>query len=240
MAILSCAIFDNLKRVGNNFVRFMSCSLATLTDPMLHQLITFVHSVLFPRSYNREVIDTLTYRDLHKLLRLSHDGSQQSTALLHYRHPIVRILMWELKYHKSERAATFLAYALSLRLRERAHNTQKPTLVPIPISKKRLRERGYNQVHLILEKLPLFMEAVVVEDSLLMRTRHTKSQTKLTRAERLDNIFEAFAVTDNKLPKDTPIILVDDTLTTGATLRAGSAALQNAGFHNTKAVALAH
>lgn len=93
-------------------------------------------------------------------------------------------------------------------------------LIPIPISKKRLQQRGYNQCEKICKYLEDFIPQSETVDA-LKRTKETKSQYSLKREERMANIKDAFEI-DKKLTdliKNKTIIIVDDISTTGATLR---------------------
>lgn len=208
----------------------------------LRVAIETLEATLFPESRNHKIVDLLSYRDVNTLYRERHG---RVTTLLPYYHPSVRSLMWEMKYHKNARAYELLAYALGKHMREhgdgrKSDRKKRSLLVPIPLSRRRLTERGYNQVELLLEKLDLFMAAPHIETRLLYRRAHRKSQTALGKAERLKNLFGAFAVRDINIPKDTEIILVDDTMATGATMRSALSALRDAGFARVRPVALAH
>jgi competence protein ComFC len=92
-----------------------------------------------------------------------------------------------------------------------------PILVPIPLSKKRLRSRGYNHSELLTEGLSKSLNLKLVNS--LQRIKETKSQFGLTLKERKENIKGAFAVSANTLVSKYPnVLLVDDILTTGSTL----------------------
>lgn len=203
---------------------------------MYRFVLQLVHSILFPDSYNRIVVDSLSFRDINALYRAR--TARAVVTLLPYRFPFIRSLMWEAKYHNNERARTLLAYALSKHLA--VLDLEHSYIVPMPLTKKRERERGYNQVSEILKKLELFCESPTIEEKLLRRDKHGESQTRLSRMERLHNLFNAFSTNASPIPRETPIILVDDTLATGATMRAALYALHEAGFRNVHAVALAH
>lgn len=110
-------------------------------------------------------------------------------------------------------------------------------LVPVPLHHSRLKERGYNQVELLVKWLSkdLGMEHC----SLLERVRDTGHQAHLeTRLERLNNMRAAFRVTQNLSTRH--IILVDDIVTSGATLLACRDALRAAGMKNVSALTLAN
>ncbi|NNF57356.1 MAG: ComF family protein [Rhodothermaceae bacterium] len=103
-------------------------------------------------------------------------------------------------------------------------------VLPIPLSRVRHLERGYNQSHQLAHGLAeAFTPEPPVRDDLLLRTRPTRSQTALSRDRRWTNVADAFAVTDPEAVRDCRVLLVDDVLTTGATLTAAALPLRDAG-----------
>ncbi len=118
----------------------------------------------------------------------------------------------------------------------------RPLLIPIPLSSKRLRERGFNQCDLIVSALADLDKESFFETSenLLHRIRHTESQTKKSRAERLKNLKDCFDIPQPEKVQGRSIILLDDVTTTGATLEEASKELVKAGAKTVLKVALAH
>ncbi|MBI2459677.1 MAG: ComF family protein [Parcubacteria group bacterium] len=106
-------------------------------------------------------------------------------------------------------------------------NFKDNLVVPAPLSKKRLRWRGFNQSELlarsVAEKYGLEFDGVS-----LIRTRHKKPQAKLTEAARLKNVKDCFEWRGGNLKKRN-IILIDDVVTTGATLNECAKVLKAAG-----------
>ena len=107
---------------------------------------------------------------------------------------------------------------------------ERTALVPLPLSQARLRERGYNQA----ERLAAGLSArwnVPVWCDVVERTRETKSQVRLTPSERLTNVSRAFAVRDAARPRTrgAHVVLVDDVITTAASLNAAAEALMQGG-----------
>ena len=101
-------------------------------------------------------------------------------------------------------------------------------LVPVPLHRKRLRERGYNQSRLLTRELGKLINLPVVDDC-LARLRHTPPQARTsTVAERRSNVADAFTCRDDRL-RDKQVLLIDDVSTSGATLDACAAALKVAG-----------
>jgi len=112
-------------------------------------------------------------------------------------------------------------------------------IVPVPLAPTRERERGYNQSRLLADalaqqwRLPAFHE-------LLFRTAQTRAQAQLTAEERLHNVAGAFrvAVMPPKL-EGSHLVLVDDVITTGATVKAVTKALKSGGAERVDVVSFA-
>lgn len=110
-------------------------------------------------------------------------------------------------------------------------------LLPMPLAPVRLRERGFNQAHEIARRLaPRKTDA-----TLLLRTRETTAQSGLTRAERLRNLRGAFALEPLRAAavRDRRVVLVDDVMTSGASLFAAAQVLRVAGASHVTAIVLA-
>ena len=100
-------------------------------------------------------------------------------------------------------------------------------IVPVPLHKRKTRERGYNQSELIARGLSAGT-GVPVRSNVLRRTRYTETQTALSLQERKENMDNAFACTSEAIA-DSSIILIDDVITTGATIEACASALMASG-----------
>jgi ComF family protein len=109
-------------------------------------------------------------------------------------------------------------------------------LVPVPLGRRRLRRRGYNQAEVLAAAVSA-RTGIPVCAGLLVRTRETRTQTALGPAERWANVAAAFAAGER--PAGTRVALVDDVLTTGATLAACAAALAASGARTVGAVTFA-
>lgn len=107
---------------------------------------------------------------------------------------------------------------------------ERAAFVPVPLAATRLRERGYNQSALLARALSARCH-VPVRESCLVRTRRTATQTRLTPEERRHNVSGAFAVPVSERPtiRGAHLVLVDDVITTGATLGECAATLFDAG-----------
>jgi ComF family protein len=141
-----------------------------------------------------------------------------------------------LKYGSAARVAGPLSERASPRLAELADVAGPAWLVPVPIHPERLRERGYNQAALLAAGLGRVVRLPGKE--LLMRRRATTRQHRLDRAARLRNLRDAFAVRPDACAPPV-VILVDDILTTSATLEACAAVLRDAGAEHVYGFAVA-
>jgi len=137
---------------------------------------------------------------------------------------------------------TFLANALGPLLAQfaekRFSDVRIDLAMPVPLHKKRLRERGFNQ-SLLLARHVAEALAVKLDFMSLRRIKYTPPQTGLTRKERHRNIRGAFQLENASAMRDKSVLLVDDVATTGSTLNACAKALKQAGTQSIYCLALA-
>jgi ComF family protein len=213
-------------------------------------------SWLFPRPPLIEELCTLSAESLrHRALpparmRLPalEEWPMAVTAILHYRQPLVRQAMWELKYRGDSKVAALFAELAAAELEKILAQTPKPAVViPLPSSAARRRKRGWNQTELIASRVKLYMknysDRLFVRPGLLCKTRNPPPQATLGNRARLTNLQNCFAL-DKKLkqtlPADPLIILLDDVTTTGATFAEAARPLFAAGYRDVYCLAIAH
>jgi competence protein ComFC len=110
-------------------------------------------------------------------------------------------------------------------------------VIPIPLGKKRLKERGYNQVAMVA--IPLSIQlGLDYLPSALARAKETRSQVGLSASERQENVKDAFFVDGKKINGRT-VLLMDDVATTGATLSSAAEALYASGARDVYALTIA-
>ncbi|MBL7075628.1 ComF family protein [candidate division KSB1 bacterium] len=112
-------------------------------------------------------------------------------------------------------------------------------IVPIPLHPRKLRERGYNQSQLVAQEFARVV-GIPVGKNLVKRQRYTQTQTQLSAEERKVNVDGAFRVMLKDKVKGKSILLVDDVLTTGATLNACARELVLNGAREVRGLAIAH
>jgi ComF family protein len=111
-------------------------------------------------------------------------------------------------------------------------------IVPVPLHKKRVKEREYNQSQLLAEEVSKH-SGIPVECALLERIKETNSQVGLKKEEREKNVRNAFAVVVSESVKDKTILLIDDVISTTATVNECARALRKAGAKRVDVLALA-
>lgn len=112
-------------------------------------------------------------------------------------------------------------------------------LVPVPLHSMRKFTRDFNQSDVIARALAKISPNSYVSD-MLIRTKNTKSQTTLSREERIKNVKNIFICAKNNVAKNTKIIVIDDVITTGNTINECCKILKKSGFTNINILTLAH
>lgn len=150
----------------------------------------------------------------------------------------VRQLIHELKYDGKFIIGKYLGKKVSEMLREKINDWKPDIITEVPLHKLRKAERGYNQAEIIAKEIGRQIK-IIHCNSILQRIRFTESQTKFNISERKENIKGAFKLKKQKLIKNKNIILVDDVITTGATISECAAVLKNNGAKNIYALSIA-
>lgn len=139
-----------------------------------------------------------------------------------------RGLVHALKYQGADYVAPYMGALMAHRFSMFTELADVNLVMPVPLFKKRLKKRGYNQSELLARA---FCKAanLALDTVSLVRVRDTQSQTHLGRTERLENMTDAFVVNNPTAIKGKIILLIDDVATTGATLEGCAQALRRAG-----------
>lgn len=158
-----------------------------------------------------------------------------STAGAYVFEGAIREAVHTLKYNRRKRMAAPLGVLLNRYLS--AHPIAVDAIVAVPLHPERLRKRGFNQAQLLAAQLG-HQAGLPLLAGELVRVRQTSQQADLNRAERRANVREAFAWQGATSPPGR-ILVIDDVLTTGATVEAAAQALHAAGAREVHALALA-
>jgi ComF family protein len=136
--------------------------------------------------------------------------------LLYSRSGIAQRMIHALKYNDRVDAGSFLGERFALEL-NRLKILKPEVIVPMPLHPEKQKSRGYNQCHSVAYAMAQVWNCEVAEDAVI-RIVANVSQTKLNREKRWDNVKEIFALHQPEKLEDRHVLLLDDTLTTGATL----------------------
>ena len=163
-------------------------------------------------------------------IKKEHSFDQGAALLIH--DDFTKKILYDLKFRNMRDNADWVGFEMALYSAKQICRWQPQVLLPVPLHKKRKRERGFNQAELIAESCSFWLEKLFglrlpVDADYLQRMIHTRPQRTLQSAQRSENVRSAFAVS-----KRTPyrrVALVDDIFTSGSTLDACSQTLRAAG-----------
>ena len=159
--------------------------------------------------------------------RLDPPAFEFARSAVFYREPVDRMIM-DFKYRKSTWLCEDLVDLLEGAVRAKLAFHDIDVVMPVPLHQNRLRERGYNQSAILARSLAKRINRRVDEAS-LVRTRDTEHQARLSGDARRKNLKDAFAVTSPALVRGRLVLLIDDIMTSGATLSHCARPLLDAG-----------
>ena len=136
-----------------------------------------------------------------------------------FKKKVARKLIYQLKYEGGKSVGIFLGKQLGYALKESSFFSNIDYIIPIPLHPTKEKLRGYNQSKYIAKGIQEILQ-IKVNTKVLIRTENTDSQTRKKRFSRWENMMNSFALKRPETLIDTHILLVDDVVTTGATLEA--------------------
>jgi len=148
-----------------------------------------------------------------------------SSFLFFTENGIVQRLIHQLKYKNQQEIGSFLGDWYGQILQENQFIGKIDMVIPVPLHKKKLKKRGYNQVAIFAKRIAYFLNAQYVDD-ILIKTANTKTQTTKGRIGRWQENKALYLLTDASKLKNKSILLVDDVITSGATMEICAKALQ--------------
>lgn len=145
---------------------------------------------------------------------------EHATALLFFqKEGIVQQLIHNLKYRGFENIGTLLGKWLGHELKHSEYYNNIDIVIPVPLHKTRLKKRGYNQVEKFAQEIALALNTEY-KTNILLKTASTKTQVFKKRLARWDSSKTSFNVENAHLLEAKHILIVDDIITTGATIEA--------------------
>lgn len=145
--------------------------------------------------------------------------SAGAAAWYFHKNSALQALLFQLKYKSNEDVGLFIGKQMGALLAASDRFATIDALVPVPLHPQALSKRGFNQAALICEGISQVWHKPVLVGA-IARTKHTNTQTKQSRAVRWDNMENAFSIKDPTSIMGKHLLLIDDVITTGATIEA--------------------
>jgi predicted amidophosphoribosyltransferase len=245
---------------------------------LLRTAYAIVIEALFPLSPEEKLLEMYGPKEAHEILPKAPafktggagagglDDYKNMMAVFAYKDKRVSRLVWNIKYKKSKHSAEIAGYALANKIQNLALADKMIIIIPMPITDRRRKERGYNQCELICDEIK---KNVISKDisrlsfsnEILLRTHHDKHHKFKNREDRLASAKGLFKVDLEALEKlintsvmnnsssnekgslnikEYAVMLIDDVITTGSTMREALETLKVSGFEKVMGLALAH
>jgi len=176
-----------------------------LVCPDCLNTIPIVDKETIEAEYNRKFKDDKIIEDFSSLYILEKDKTFQD-------------IIHSIKYNKKFLAGVFLGRLLAESLEDKISSWKIDLIIPVPLHHLKKAERGYNQAEYIAKGISK-RSGIRMQNNVIRRVRYTQSQTTMTLKEREQNIGKAFKVKHKNMIKGKNLLLVDDVITTGATVK---------------------
>ncbi len=215
------------------------------------QIKNFLLDILFPvkclgcKMKNEILCDNCVF----KIRLAERETDKNIIAMFDYRDPLVKKVIWELKYHHKRYLGEKLGQLLYEFLIEDISDMKIDVsgrsiyVIPVPISNKKTKVRGYNQALAIAKGFCNFrdMEVFELKDKVVIKKIDNIPQAKITnRKRRLENVRGVFDIKNEDIIKGRTIIVIDDVTTTGGTIAEIMKILKKAGAKKVVGFAVAH
>ncbi|MFA6295654.1 MAG: hypothetical protein WC666_04575 [Candidatus Paceibacterota bacterium] len=217
---------------------------------ILKSLYNTILEALFPVSpEEQEVLAMNKEQAFETLSKTEERVIPEASGIFSYKDERVRKLIWSIKYKKSAHGTNVAGYALYRTISTYYKDITPIIVVPMPITPRRRRERGFNQCELLIDEIEKLDtdHHLTISRNILYRKLHKSRQTMKDRKERLEsaqNIFFADNEAIEKLKIDKTqnylIIVIDDVITTGSTMKEAINTLRKAGLEKTFGLSVAH
>ena len=226
---------------------------------IIGQVVDFFFNLILPVDAEMESIRTKDVREIFsQLRRVSGQKYEGMFAIFSYQDKLVRKMVWQMKFRECHWVAEIFGRFLAGFIMQRATIARNEVLcgegfscveqiilAPTPLHPKRFAERGYNQCEWLCEEIMKNLDEVghgriEYNKKILIRIKYRTKQSWSSRTERLENSSGIFAVRDFADVVGRTFILIDDVVTTGATLNEARRTLLAAGASSVICFAIAH
>src|SRR5690625_312171 len=171
----------------------------------------------------------MKYNPLKKLLKGRCELNDAYSLLVFQQTGITQKLMHEIKYNRNKKLAQYLGMILAKHIEFKKENYDY--LIPVPLHKKKLKQRGYNQAEEIAKGFNQLWGTEILKNH-LVKIKNNVSQTTQSRIHKFKNVEDVYAWNGNSIQKNKSLLLIDDVCTTGATLESCILTLNKAGYTN--------
>lgn len=154
-----------------------------------------------------------------------------------YQYSSIYESIYRFKYQNRQEYVKFYAYDINKRLRDVIMGWKPDALIPVPLHKKKMKARGYNQSEILAKELSSYLNIPVLSNYVL-RQKETRAQKELNDLERENNLKKAFIIPQNDVKLGT-VVIIDDIYTTGSTINAIADEMHIAGVQKIYFVTLA-
>jgi len=178
------------------------------------------------------------YNEMRDRLRASGVIDDLASAFYFEKEGTLQALIHQLKYDEMTVIGVEFGKHVAVAMARLLEKIPDADVVPVPLHSVKQRERGYNQSYYIAQGVQI-VTGLSVLPHLLRRAKNTPSQTHLNRDERWANVQDAFEIARGKMVRSSSYILIDDVITTGATIQACAHVLKEHGARRVYAASIA-
>ncbi len=215
----------------------------------LIKIKNLILNILFPKSIEEIDIENMSEQYIFENIKEANEIKNENyKSLFQYRNKLMRKAIWSIKYNKNDIITKKFSKLLYDFIIENISdemtfsNFNNPIIIPIPVHKNSLKERGYNQSEIIAKNIISFDNEKIfkIEPNALSKIKETPHQSKLkNKNDRLKNLKDCFYA-DEKIVKNKNIILIDDVITTGTTMLEATKTLKKAEAKKVIGFSIAH
>lgn len=212
-------------------------------------LLRTLLGIFLPETERERRLRTTPIETLYKKLHVrAHERFAYVTTFFVYKDPLIKDMVWALKYNRKEQIAPLFGQIIyDYLLEESADHAlfatfTNPILIPIPISKQRAYERGYNQTERVAKAIKsLDTEELFKLETTTLHKRHSHHHQARTtnKAQRAEHIQNSFYIKHPEKIVGKNIFLIDDVITTGTTIEEARKTLLGAGAKEVRALVVA-
>lgn len=206
-----------MKRLSHFFNLFYPEVCVCCSTPLLDQ----EKLICLTCQFDLPIVDNGNYQDnLTMKIFMGRVPLEKAASFMYYHQTgKAKQLIHELKYRNNQKIGTLIADWFGSRLAKSQNFKDFDCIIPVPLHQKKLKKRGYNQLTEFGNRLADLLEIDCLED-LLQRVSFTNTQTKKKRLDRFQNTSSKFVLKESERLQNKHVLLIDDVVTTGATLEA--------------------